>query len=55
MKNRETDEWLNKIKNQQENLLRKWGHYCKHDALMKPIVPPKYNVGIRVENCTLNY
>ena len=25
--------------------LRKWGHYCKHDALMKPVIPPKYDVG----------
>ena len=24
----------------------------KHDPLLNPIVPPKYNIGIKVENCT---
>ena len=52
MKNRETDEWLKQNQKSTREFLRKWGHFCKHDALMKPIVPPKYNVGIRVENCT---
>ena len=52
MKNRETDEWLKQNQKSTREFIRKWGHYCKHDALMKPIVPPKYNVGIRVENCT---
>lgn len=35
------------------NFIRKWGHFVKHDALMKPIIPPKYNVAFRVHNCTL--
>ena len=52
MKNRETDEWLKQNQKSTREFIRKWGHFCKHDALMKPIVPPKYNVGIRVENCT---
>ena len=52
MKNRETDEWLAQNQKSTREFLRKWGHYCKHDALMKPIIPPKYNVGIKVENCT---
>ena len=52
MKNRETDEWLKQNQKSTREFIRKWGHYCKHDTLMKPIVPPKYNVGIRVENCT---
>jgi len=52
MKNRETDEWLAQNQKSTREFIRKWGHYCKHDALMKPIVPPKYNIGIRVENCT---
>jgi hypothetical protein len=52
MKNRETDEWLKQNQKSTREFLRKWGHFCKHDTLMKPIVPPKYNVGIKVENCT---
>ena len=53
MKNRETDEWLKQNHKSTREFLRKWGHYCQHDKYMKPIVPPKYNVGIRVENCNL--
>jgi len=33
------------------NFIRKWGHFCKHDALMKPIVPPKYDIGFKVTTC----
>ena len=33
------------------NFIRKWGHFCKHDALMKPIIPPKYNIAFIVKNC----
>jgi hypothetical protein len=50
MKNRETDEWLSQNNRSTRNFLRKWGHYCKHDSLMKPIVPPKYDVQFNVEN-----
>ena len=50
MKNRETDEWLTQNNRSTRNFLRKWGHYCKHDTLMKPIVPPKYDVEFNVEN-----
>ena len=53
MKNRETDEWLKQNQKSTREFIRKWGHYCLHDKYMKPIVPPKYNVGIRVENCRL--
>jgi len=53
MKNRETDEWLKQNQKSTREFIRKWGHYCQHDKYMKPIVPPKYNVGIRVENCRL--
>jgi len=53
MKNRETDEWLKQNQKSTREFIRKWGHFCKHDALMKPIVPPKYNIGICVKNCNL--
>ena len=52
MKNRETDEWLAQNIRSTRNFIRKWGHFVKHDALLKPIVPPKYDVGIVIENCT---
>jgi len=51
MKNRETDEWLQQNHRSTRNFIRKWGHFVKHDALMKPIVPPKYDICFRVENC----
>ena len=50
MKNRETDEWLTQNVRSTRNFLRKWGHYCKHDSLMKPIIPPKYNIQFIVDN-----
>ena len=53
MKNRETDEWLAQNQKSTREFLRKWGHYCKHDALMKPIVPPKYNIGISINNSNI--
>ena len=39
MKNRETDEWLAQNIRSTRNFIRKWGHFVKHDALLKPIVP----------------
>jgi hypothetical protein len=50
MKNRETDEWLIQNQRSTRNFLRKWGHYCQHDSLMKPIIPPKYNTQFIIEN-----
>ena len=55
MKNRETDEWLKQNEKSTREFLRKWGHFCKHDALMKPIVPPKYDIGFILKNCTLKH
>tara|TARA_B100001059_G_scaffold84097_1_gene82133 strand:- start:2487 stop:3710 length:1224 start_codon:yes stop_codon:yes gene_type:complete len=51
MKNRETDEWLKQNQKSTREFIRKWGHFCKHDALMKPIVPPKYDIGFIIKNC----
>jgi glycosyltransferase involved in cell wall biosynthesis len=51
MKNRETDEWLKQNQKSTREFIRKWGHFCKHDAYMKPIVPPKYDIGICIKNC----
>jgi glycosyltransferase involved in cell wall biosynthesis len=54
MKNRETDEWLKQNQKSTREFLRKWGHYCKHDALMKPIIPPKYDIGFILSNNNIN-
>mgnify|MGYP003624246233 FL=1 len=51
MKNRETDEWLAQNQKSTKEFIRKWGHYCKHDSYMKPIVPPKYDIGFILKNC----
>jgi hypothetical protein len=51
MKNRETDEWLQQNHRSTRNFIRKWGHFVKHDTHLKPIVPPKYDIGFVVENC----
>ena len=36
------------------NFIRKWGHFCKHDEFMKPIVPSKYNIAFQVTNCNMS-
>tara|TARA_R100001594_G_scaffold35131_1_gene64288 strand:+ start:12666 stop:13862 length:1197 start_codon:yes stop_codon:yes gene_type:complete len=51
MKNRETDEWMEQNIRSTRNFIRKWGHFVKHDSLLKPIIPPKYNIGFVVKNC----
>ena len=51
MKGRESSEWLAQNLRSTRNFIRKWGHMVKHDDLMMPIVPPKYDVGFVVKNC----
>ena len=53
MKNRETTEWLTQNQKSTREFIRKWGHFCKHDELMKPIVPPLYDVGFIIKNCNM--
>lgn len=48
---RNSDEWLYTTTKNGRNFIRKWGHFVKHDSLMKPIVPPKYDIGFDVKNC----
>ncbi len=52
MKNRETDEWLEQNERSTRNFIRKWGSMVKHDTMMKPVIPPKYNICFVVDNCT---
>ena len=47
---KESDEWLAQNIRSTRNFIRKWGHFVKHDSLMKPIVPPKYDVGFKITN-----
>ena len=54
MKNRETNEWLKQNQKSTREFLRKWGHYCKHDRYMKPIIPPKYDIGFIIQDNNLD-
>jgi glycosyltransferase involved in cell wall biosynthesis len=46
----DSPEWLAQNMRSTRNFIRKWGHFVKHDSLMKPIIPPKYDVGIKLKN-----
>ncbi len=48
-----SNEWIETTTRNGRNFIRKWGHFIKHDPLMKPIVPPKYDIGFIVDNCNL--
>jgi len=54
MNGRESTEWLEQNLRSTRNFIRKWGHMVKHDEMMYPIIPPKYNVGFVVKNCDDN-
>ena len=54
MKGRESSEWLAQNLRSTRNFIRKWGHMVKHDAYLKPIVPPKYKVYFKAYNCDGN-
>jgi len=54
MKGRESSEWLAQNLRSTRNFIRKWGHMVKHDNMMYPIVPPKYDIGFVVKNCDAN-
>lgn len=41
-----SDEWLHTTSKNMRNFIRKWGTVVMHDPLMKPIIPPKYDIGI---------
>jgi len=48
-----SEEWLYTTNKNARNFIRKWGHFVKHDAFMKPIIPHKYNIGFVVHTCNL--
>ena len=49
---KDSPEWQYTTNKNARNFIRKWGHFVKHDELMKPIIPPKYNIAFRVKSCT---
>lgn len=46
-----SEEWIHTTTKNGRNFVRKWGHFVNHDSLMKPIIPPKYNIAFIVRNC----
>ncbi len=44
-------EWEAQNIRSSRNFIRKWGHFVKHDEMMKPIIPPKYDIGFIIHNC----
>ena len=53
VKGRESDEWLKQNIRSTRNFIRKWGHMVRHDELMYPIIPHKYDIGFAVTNCDI--
>ena len=47
----DSPEWLEQNARSTRNFIRKWGHFVEHDEYMKPIISPKYNIGLIVKNC----
>ena len=48
-----SEEWLYTTNKNMRNFIRKWGTVVMHDKLMKPIISPKYNIGIILNNANL--
>lgn len=50
-----SNEWIQTTTKNGRNFIRKWGHFVKHDPLMKPVIPPKYDIGFRVLKCNSEF
>jgi glycosyltransferase involved in cell wall biosynthesis len=50
---KDSPEWLHTTTVNMRNFIRKWGTTIKHDQYMKPIISPKYNIGIKLKNGNL--
>ena len=48
---KDSPEWIHTTTKNMRNFIRKWGTTPMLDAMMKPIVLPKYDIGLVVENC----
>ena len=49
-----SQEWIYTTTKNMRNFIRKWGNVVKHDPLMKPIITPKYDIGIILKNSNSN-
>ena len=49
-----SEEWLHTTTKNGRNFTRKWGHFVLHTPTMKPIIPPKYNIGIILKNSSFD-
>jgi hypothetical protein len=49
---KDSPEWQYTTNKNARNFIRKWGHFVKHDNLMKPIIPHKYDVSAVIHNCS---
>lgn len=47
-----SQEWLYTTSKNARNFIRKWGHFVRHDAYLKPIIPHKYNIQAVITDCT---
>jgi len=50
----DSPEWLAQNQRSSRNFIRKWGHFVKHDSLMKPIIPSLYDIGFILKNSNSN-
>jgi len=50
---KDSTEWQYSNNRNMRNFIRKWGSTPMHDSMMKPIVLPKYDIGLVVKNCNM--
>ena len=43
-------EWEAQNERSSRNFIRKWGNFVKHDRLMKPIILPYYDIGLKIKS-----
>ena len=48
------EDWQKEMNNSTREFIRKWGSNVLHTPLMMPIVPPKFNIGLRLFNSNLD-
>jgi glycosyltransferase involved in cell wall biosynthesis len=49
-----SEEWLYTTNKNARNFIRKWGHFVQHDTMMKPIIPPKFDIAFELNNCNIS-
>ena len=48
------EKWKKDMNNSTMEFIRKWGQNVRHTSLMRPIVHPKYDIGLIIKNCNAN-